>query len=151
MSACRNCFYYFTKMYPNASVFLLSSAPQMTIFPHVVFLISPQHPRTDVPKPKHELQVNQSFSLFAVIPIRTFMYSNSASGRFILKPSLLQFCCKHESSMRDNHVFFPTVVLLKAPSAIKLNSELAWRLITIQFVTPLTLIPGHILSNGVFQ
>ena len=139
-------------MYPNAAVFLLLSCLQMAIFPHVVFLVSPSHPRTDVPKPKLESQVLQLYSLFAIIPIRTFRFAfGSVLGEFMLNPSLLQRCCKRESSIRDNHLFFPAVVFLKTPSAIISNSELALWLITIHFVTLLTFIPRHILSNGAFQ
>ena len=143
---------YCTNTNPNVAVFLFPQKSQMNIFPLVIFLISPSHSRIVLPKPIHELQVKQSFWLLAIIPIRTFRYAGSQKlGMFILNPSVLQLSCKNEPSIRDNQFSLPTDVFLKTPSAITLKSELAWWLITIHFVSSLTFIPRHILSNGVFQ
>ena len=124
------------------------------ILPHVMLECVPKQLLNETPNPIHESQLLQSYSLFATKPIRTYMSVISTKKNacaFRLNPSLLQLFCKDEPAISDFHELLPAVVSVVAPPAITLNSELALWLITIHFVTLLTFIPRHILSNGVFQ
>ena len=88
-------------------------------FPHV-FELSGAPP---VPYPILESQVEQSFSLFAMMPILAFDWLLVCTT---LNPSLLQYVCNEACGpIRDFHLLRPSETARYAPSAISVYSELA--------------------------
>ena len=101
------------------------------------------------PKPMKELLDLQCFLLSPRIPILT--RANNSFPAFALKPSLLQFCWRALSLINDIHLFRLTLVWRYFPSAMISYNDLAWKSKLIKFVSPLNLIPTHILFIFVFQ
>ena len=88
-------------------------------FPHV-FESSPVPP---VPYPILESQLEQSFSLFAMMPILAF---ELLLVPLTLNPSLLQFVCSEACGpITDFHLLRPSETARYAPSAISAYNELA--------------------------
>ena len=143
---------YCTSIYPKAGMFVWL-LPQANKLPHAVFFFALWHPCIKVPKPIHELNLSmiQFWLLLVINPIRSLVILSEVAGSWILNPSLLQCWYNCEEAMSDFHFALVTFVSLYVPSAITSNSEVAWWSITIHFLIPLTVIPRHILLNGVFQ
>ena len=89
------------------------------LFPHV-FESSPIPP---VSYPILESQLEQSFSLLAIMPILVF---ELLLLTITLNPSLLQFVCSEACRpIRDIHLLRPSETARYAPSAINAYNELA--------------------------
>ena len=122
------------------------SGEDLASFPHV-FESSWRPP---VPYPILESQLEQSFSLFAIMPI--LASDPKLSPLTTLNPSLLQLLCSEACGpIRDFHLFRPSETARYAPSAISAYNELAlWRM-TTNFVVEPFLIPRQIFEKCVSQ
>lgn len=141
------CTSYCTRMYPMALICLSPlSPPCVASFPHE--LVSSGYP--PVPNPIRESQEVHTFSLFPRIPILAL--EDTLKSARLLKPSLLQFCCREESEPRRSfHKLRPSEVGRYWPSPISEYRESACLLIEINFLPLLVSIPRQILEKGVLQ
>ena len=137
---------YWTKMYPNALIFLFPlSGPHEAPFLHA--LLNPDPPP---PNPIKESGEWQFPSWLEMIPIRTREWTLLLTRE--LKPSWLQLRWREAlGPISFFHASRPSEVARYWPSAMRVYSEAAALSTRKNLVTPSTFIPRQILVKDVLQ
>ena len=135
---------YWTKMYPNALIFLSPlSGEYAALFPHT-FL----NDLTASPNPMKESGVLQSPSWLAMIPIRVLTPPLPRE----LNPSRLQLRWREAlGPISFFHASRPSEVARYWPSPMRAYNESAFWCSGKNLVTPSTFIPRQILEKDVLQ
>ena len=137
---------YWTKMYPNALIFLSPlSGPHEAPFPHA--FLNPDPPP---PNPIKESGVWQSPSWLAMIPIRTRDWTLLLTRE--LKPSWLQLRWREAlGPISFFHASRPSEVARYWLSPMRAYNESAFWCSGKNLVTPSTFMPRQILEKDVLQ